>query len=304
MSADSELVEWPLPDVPHSVLVGPARPWGRPGVVVLSGSSGRIDRSRARILAEAGAVAVAVGYFGGPGQPPGICEVPLETIATAVDALLELGCSPIGLVGTSKGAEAALLVAQRHPMVNAVVALAPTSVVWANVGPGLDGSDRPLRSSWTWRGKPLEFVPYDPDWTPDRDPAAFRGLYEASLERFAGTVQRAAIPVRIRPARLVLVAGGDDQVWPSDRMAAELAARRDRTVHTGVIINPEGGHRVILPGEAAVEGGMAIVRGGNISSDTELGRQSWPAILQALALEDRQPLGAAHLGTEAKPGRT
>lgn len=267
------------------MLVGPAQARGRPGVVVLSGSSGRIDRTRARILADAGAVAVAVGYFGGPGQPPGICEVALETITAAVDALADLGCSPIGLVGTSKGAEAALLVAQRHPMVAAVVALAPTSVVWANLGPGLDGSDRPLRSSWTWRGEPLAFVPYDPDWTPDRNPAAFRGLYEASLERFAETARRAAIPVHTRPERLVLVVGGDDQVWPSDLMASELAARRDRTLHTDLILHPEAGNRVILPGEAAAEGGMAMMRGGNIASDTELGQQSWSAVLHALALK-------------------
>ena len=285
VSADSGLVERSLPGTPTSMLVGPAQARGRPGVVVLSGSSGRIDRTRARILADAGAVAVAVGYFGGPGQPPGICEVPLETITAAVDALADLGCSPIGLVGTSKGAEAALLIAQRHPMVGAVVALAPTSVVWANVGRGLDGSDRPLRSSWTWRGEPLAFVPYDPDWTPDRNPAAFRGLYEASLERFAETAPRAAIPVHTRPDRLVLVAGGDDQVWPSDLMASELASRRDRTLHTDLIIHPEAGHRVILPGEAAAEGGMTMMRGGNIASDTELGQQSWSAVLHALALE-------------------
>jgi len=159
--------------------------------------------------------------------------------------------------------------------------LAPTSVAWANVGPGLDGSDRPLRSSWTWRREPLAFVPYDPD----RDPAAFRGLYEASLERFAEAARQAAIPIHTRPERLVLVAGGDDQVWPSDLMASELASRRDRTLHTDVIIHPEAGHRVILPGEAAAEGGMAMVRGGTIASDTELGEQSWSAVLDALALE-------------------
>ena len=118
-------------------------------MVLLSGSRGRIDRTRARILAAVGTVALAVGYFGGSGQPPGICEVPLETITAALDALLDLGCSPIGLVGTSQGAEAALLVAQRHPMVRAVVALAPRSAVWVNLGPGRDCSERRLRSSWT-----------------------------------------------------------------------------------------------------------------------------------------------------------
>jgi len=115
----------PCQEFPPACLWDRGQARGRPGVVVLSGSSGRIDRARARILADAGAVALAVGYFGGPGHPPGICEVSLETITAAVDALVDLGCSPIGIVGTSKGAEAALLVAQRHPMVGAVVAPGP-----------------------------------------------------------------------------------------------------------------------------------------------------------------------------------
>ena len=58
-----------------------ATPAGDPSmaVLVLAGSSGRIDERRARLLAGRGALAVSIRWFGGPGQPPGICEVPLET---------------------------------------------------------------------------------------------------------------------------------------------------------------------------------------------------------------------------------
>ncbi|MFF0630847.1 hypothetical protein [Streptomyces sp. NPDC004296] len=40
-----------------------------------------------------------------------------------------------------------------------MVAISPNALVWCNVGPGLDGRDRPWRSSWTWQGLPLPFIP-------------------------------------------------------------------------------------------------------------------------------------------------
>jgi len=133
---------------------GPARV----GVVVLSGSSGRIERERCRMFARAGVSAVSVRWFGGPGQPPGICEIPLESFVAAAELLRERGSQRVSLLGVSKGAEASLLVSTLSDCADAVIALAPTSVVWANVGPGRDGHERPCRSSWTWQGRPLPFA--------------------------------------------------------------------------------------------------------------------------------------------------
>jgi hypothetical protein len=123
------------------------------GVLVLSGSSGRVEEDRCRVLQEHGLVARSFRWFGGPGQVPGICELPLETFLPVLDELAA-GCDGLAVLGVSKGAEAALLLGLRDPRVRAVVALAPTPVVWANVGPGPDGEVRPQRSSWSWRGEP------------------------------------------------------------------------------------------------------------------------------------------------------
>jgi dienelactone hydrolase len=114
------------------------------GVLVLGGSSGRVETDRCRVLAEAGMAALAMRWFGGTGQPAGICEVPLETFTAAIDALQAQGADRIGVLGLSKGAEAALLLAVRDPRVATVVALSPTSQVWGNVGPGKDGKSYPL----------------------------------------------------------------------------------------------------------------------------------------------------------------
>nr|WP_246620873.1 hypothetical protein [Rhizobium laguerreae] len=85
-------------------------------------------------------------------------------VFSATDYLVGLGCKRIVLVGTSKGSEAALLTAVYDPRISAVVAMSPSSVVWGNIGPGLDGISWPERSSWTLRGRPLPFVSSDPEW--------------------------------------------------------------------------------------------------------------------------------------------
>ncbi len=59
------------------------------GVVVLSGSSGRVDIARARLFAGEGASALALQWFGGEGQVPGICEIPLETFRLQPTFLLD-----------------------------------------------------------------------------------------------------------------------------------------------------------------------------------------------------------------------
>ena len=130
------------------------------GVAVLAGSSGRVDVARAKLFAGLGAVCIALRYFGGERQPPGICEVPLEVFTRATDRLIEEGCEKVAHVGTSKGAEAVLLSATDDPRVRVVAAISPSSVVWANTGPGIDGVAWPQRSSWTRGGVPLPFIKY------------------------------------------------------------------------------------------------------------------------------------------------
>jgi hypothetical protein len=148
-------------------ILKPAEPTGW-GVVVLAGSSGRVDVARARLFAGLGAVCIALRYFGGERQPPGICEVPLEVFTRATDRLIEEGCERVAYVGTSKGAEAALLIATDDPRVRVVAATSPSSVVWVNIGPGIDGVAWPQRSSWTRGGVPLPFIKYNETWRPER----------------------------------------------------------------------------------------------------------------------------------------
>ncbi len=266
-------------------LLSPAQCSGL-GVVVLGGSSGRVDVARARLFAALGATAIALRWFGGEGQVPGICEVPLETFAPATDRLVAAGCDRIVYVGTSKGAEAALLLACFDHRIGMVVAFSPSSVVWANIGPGRDGVAWPPRSSWTRNGTPLPFVAHDLAWQPiHRDGlTAYRSQHEQSLVRFAADAAAAAIPVEQARAGIVLVAGGDDALWPSDAFAKSVA---DRLTAAGkpvsLIVHPEAGHRVLLPGETTPRS-EKHAHGGSDEADIALGRAAWAEIVRVLRL--------------------
>jgi uncharacterized protein len=270
--------------VPEGFLAVPDNPSPRTGVLVLSGSSGRVEVDRVRLLAAHGAAALSIRWFGDVDQPPGICEIPLETFTSALDRLASLA-DQLAVVGISKGAEAALLLAARDTRIRSVAAFSPTPVVWANVGPGLDGAVRPCRSSWTADGQPLPFVPYDDTWQPTETTApSYRGLYEKSLTVFADQVAAATIPVEKIEGRVLVTGGRDDQVWPSDAFATQIAQRR--AAHgrdTTLVIDRSAGHRVTLPGEPVhPQSGMTMARGGNRDADSTMGQRVWPLLLDLL----------------------
>jgi len=209
-----------------------------PGVIALGGSEGGCPVYLARLLAERGFACLALSYFHRPGLPRNLVEVPIEYVEAAIRWL---GVRPdvrgdrVGVVGASKGAELALLCATRFPAVGAVVAYAPSSVVFAGISFGAEGR---RRSSWSHHGMPVPFVPY----APRRRPALrWRGLSNVPMYRAALTdaaaVAAAAIPIEQTTAPVLLFSGGRDSMWPSSQMAEDLVARskavghNDRVVH-------------------------------------------------------------------------
>lgn len=254
----------------------PAEPHGT-AVLLLAGSSGRIETNRAEMLAAHGARVRAIRWFGGVGQRPAPHEVPLELFVDEIDAL-RADHDRVALFGTSFGAEAALSVAAVTPA-DATVAVAPSSVVWAGA---LDGA---WSSHWTLQGAPLPFVSFDDSWQPDAHPPAYRSLYEQSLRRDREATAAARIPVERIGGEMLLVVGGDDRVWPSDTFAAEIVrTRRSAGLPTTVVAHPEAGHRLLLPGEEAAAGGIRMQRGGSPVADAALGALAWPEIVRVLQL--------------------
>lgn len=278
----------PLDGDVQGILVTPARRSGL-GVVVLGGSSGTVDVARAALFAERGAVALAQRWFGGPGQAPAICEIPLETFGRAAGRLIAEGCDRIAFLGTSRGAEGALLAACLDDRIDVVVAISPSSVVWPCIYRSADGERWIQSSSWTRGGQPLPFLPFDEEVyeaTPNEPPVGWLDLHLRSLVAGAAFASAAAIPVETTRAELVLVAGGDDRLWPSVRFVEELAERRlAADMSARLVTDRAAGHRVLLPGETTPRSKLNL-HGGTDEADRSLGRAGWSAICEVLGLVD------------------
>ncbi|WFR67999.1 acyl-CoA thioester hydrolase/BAAT C-terminal domain-containing protein [Curtobacterium flaccumfaciens] len=201
----------------------------------------------------------------------------METFFDRVTALQSVS-DRVWVVGTSLGAEAALLIGAHRQSVAGVIAFAPTDVVW----PWKDHAGIEC-SHWTLAGVPVPFVPLAWDSYVPETPARFRPLYEQSYARSPANVEAAVIPVE-QIQQLVMVAGGDDQVWPSTESAHRIRVRRrDAGRETTLVSREDAGHRTILPGETIVAGGQTMQRGGSEDADRALGRAAWAAITSTVA---------------------
>ncbi|MDQ6897600.1 MAG: acyl-CoA thioesterase, partial [Actinomycetota bacterium] len=197
--------------------------------------------------------------------------------------LLSPECDRLAILGLSYGAEAALLTAVRDTRLDVVIGLAPTDIAWEGA---YDDDSDPRVSKWTWQGQDVPFVPLDRQWQPASEPPAFIDSYRwARQNADAEVVDRATIPVEDINGEVILVAGGDDKVWPSSEHAKAIAARRQKHgIDTTIVEDPAAGHPVLFPGEPPKETRRSYQVGGDDGAPQRLGRQAWPVLQAALHL--------------------
>lgn len=227
-----------------------SEPGRHPAVLVIGGSEGGLNSSTdrvARALNYEGFSALALSYWGADGQPDAMENLPLETFAKALDWLRqqpEVDSANLGMIGASKGGEAAVLMASRTPELKAVVGYVPSNVVWAGINMREPWKQMSIGSTWSSGGEPLPHLPYSND---------FRGgplveLYGKSLTA-VGQHPEAVIPVENSQAPLLLVCGEADTMWPAcemSRAVAERASQNDGPEVT-VLAYPDAGHIVVGP---------------------------------------------------------
>jgi len=226
-----------------------------PGVLALGGSEGGVPDGYLDILVPEGFACLALAYVGTTNTQPALVDVPLERIERGLRWLI---ANPkvttqdgrVAVIGGSKGAELALLTAATFPnLVGPVVAYTPSSVVW----PGIDFSAPPggaPRSSWSLASKPLPFVPYPAGVGPASSARglSFLPIYDAGLNN-AGAFDEAAIPVERATGPVMLISGGDDRMWPAERMCRMVVERmrqHGRASSVSHLNYPEAGH-VLFP---------------------------------------------------------
>jgi len=197
------------------------------GVLLLGGSEGgKPDRHLAQMFAQNGYAVLAPAYFRAEGLPDELELIPLEYLDRALLSLrrqANLRSESVVIVGASKGAELALLLAARDATVAGVIALSPSSVVWQGL-PGKSGPTHP-QSSWSLNGQPVPFVPYAQGESFDpADPRSIYKIYERSLAQKAAVAQ-ATIAVEKIHGPVLLLSGSQDDLWPSGQMGDAILAR-------------------------------------------------------------------------------
>lgn len=280
-----------------------------PGVIVLGGSGSAVLESTAALLASRGLAALALAYFGGPGLPQELVEVPIEYGARAIDWLRRhdrVRGDGVALLGVSKGGELALLLAANHPHVRAVVAYVPSNVAFAAVPHDYPKpSAAHPRSSWSRRGRPVPFVDIDTSHFTGSglmraDPLVTMPAYAAALQTPAADA--AALPVERINGPVMLVSAADDAVWPSTPMSELVMRRLDAHEHpyaNAHLSYRRAGHalgfsHVPCGTNLSTRAGLTLTQGGEPRSTARARSDSWPRVVDFLTTERHR--GAAMRG--------
>lgn len=195
----------------------------RPALLVLGGSEGGLSASSSVgvSFAKQGYAVLALAYFMEDGLPQSLENIPLEYFDKAVDWLKRqpgVDANAIGVIGGSRGSEAALLLASRDTTIKAVMAFAPSGVVWQ----GLNfANPMNMGPAWTVDGKALPFV--TPDGMKYRPGAAMKPMFDAALA--SETRKDVDIPVERIKAPILLISGKEDALWPSFDMGEAISKR-------------------------------------------------------------------------------
>lgn len=205
----------------YGALYAPAGARGLPLIIAISGSDGGLDTASrmGRAFSNHGYAVLALAYWRAPGLPPAMENIPLEYFKRAIDwakVRPEVDPDRIGLVGASRGAERALLIAAHDADIKAVLAVAPSSHVWPassmNLSAGADGATV-RKPAWTPGGQPIAFL------SPVGSGA--RAVFAAGLAD-ASRHPDAEIPVERINGAVLLLSGDDDDIWPAGPMAERI----------------------------------------------------------------------------------
>jgi len=177
-------------------------------------------------LAKRGFVGLSLPYTKLDGLPKLPEEIPLEYFQKALIWLSEqpeVNPEKIIVMGASRNAELALLIASKYPeMVNGAIAYSPSSVSWSNTVLPFNSDD--LKASWTYKGEDIPYIPMNKITGNESTIINTIEYWENGLNQ-KSYVENAIIKVEKINGPILLISGKDDEVWPSSQMANMIEDR-------------------------------------------------------------------------------
>lgn len=253
-----------------------------PTIIILGGSEGGLQESNAALLASYGFNTLALAYFGIEDLPKELVNIPVDYIGNAIGWLSDnpnVDSTKLGIFGTSKGGELALLSASIYPSIKAVVGYVPSGVVYPGIGQSALGE-----SSWQLKGESLPFaygevpkeVTREINQAMDRgEPISWRKTYQY----WAEGEKQAEIAVEDIHGSILLISGGDDQLWPADLLSEKMITRlkeHDHPYYYAHINYPKAGHSFVVPGLPTTQSVVSTyLLGGNPKDNSQAQFDAW-----------------------------
>ncbi|SEI93528.1 Acyl-CoA thioester hydrolase/BAAT N-terminal region [Deinococcus reticulitermitis] len=277
----------------YGTLFRPATGELRGACLRLGGSEGGLYDEEGALLASEGFLVFSLAYFGVPGSglPEQLINIPLEYFGRALTLLQqqpEVGGRRVGVTGASKGAEAALLIGATYPQqVGAVAAIASGGLVFEGIDRTRTFPAGQPRSSWSVGGVPLPYLRYHTDWNElfsGPGPYSMTPAHRLAAERAsADELAAATIPVERIAGPLLLVSGGDDQVWHAHELSLVAQRRRERAgLPVEHLSHPRAGHSLSLPGFPTYVRTPWTPMGGEDGVNAQLQNAAWTARTEVL----------------------
>lgn len=222
----------------------------QPLVVGLGGSEGgnawTSDRWKAKRdeFINKGYAFLAIAYFGAKDTPEVLDRISIDAVHKAIREASKnpkVDGNRIALIGGSKGAELALLLASHYKDIACVVALVPGHCSF----PALTLSAS--TSSWTYKGEEVPFVPMPWAAVPSAMKGDLRSAFTIMLED-KEAVAKASIKVENINGAILLLSAKKDEMWPSTEMSNEVVVRLKQKdfKHPYQHVAIDGGHTDVL----------------------------------------------------------
>jgi hypothetical protein len=219
-----------------------------------SGSNLAINSLVCAPLASRGFNVLSVPFFGEKGLPDKLSRIPLEYFEK-VFAWLEKHPVTAGkefsILGMSKGAEAALLLASRYS------SLIHRVVLWAPHAYCFQGIAYKNESSWTYAGKDLPYVELKNLWVIEHmlgcmvknEPFGFTPVFQKGLAR-AKNKEAARIKVEDARADLLMVTSTDCGMWNTQDGCVEIMdtlKRKNYPYNHDLVVYEDAGEPYLVP---------------------------------------------------------